>query len=150
MEELFIMTPPPCSSITGISYFMDNQTPLKLVSTTSSKTSSVVRISRAIMPPTPALLKAISNRPYPFTVWFTMFSTCEAIRTSVWTNIASPPAFFIISTVSIPSFSLRLATTTLAPLSPNLIAVARPMPELPPVTSATLPANVFIFSLLFD
>jgi hypothetical protein len=29
------------------------------------------------------------------------------------------------------------------------MAVARPMPELPPVTSATFPAKVFILGLLF-
>jgi hypothetical protein len=29
-----------------------------------------------------------------------------------------------------------------------LMAVARPMPELPPVTSATFPASVFILDLL--
>src|SRR5581483_8003966 len=39
------------------------------------------------------------------------------------------------------SASLRSTITTVAPSRPNNSAVARPMPEAPPVISAILPAN---------
>jgi hypothetical protein len=44
--------------------------------------------------------------------------------------------------VAVPSVdSLMSAMTTAAPASANARAVAKPMPELPPVTSATCPAK---------
>src|SRR6266496_1115992 len=39
---------------------------------------------------------------------------------------------------------LRLPITTRAPSRPNASAVARPIPEPPPVTNATLPSNSFM------
>src|ERR1700761_3670976 len=41
-------------------------------------------------------------------------------------------------TVSIPLSTSRAAITTFAPSFANPIAIARPIPELPPVTNATL------------
>src|SRR5512132_1587731 len=42
------------------------------------------------------------------------------------------------------STSVRAATTTLAPLDARPRQMARPMPRLPPVTSATLSCNVIM------
>src|SRR5262245_38386504 len=47
-------------------------------------------------------------------------------------------------TTSAPSCSRRPETTTLAPARANPKADALPMPEVPPVTSATLPVNVLL------
>src|SRR6516225_3542410 len=45
------------------------------------------------------------------------------------------------ATDSAPSASRRPATTTFAPRSANAIAVARPMPEVPPVIRITFSVN---------
>src|SRR5215471_2123688 len=55
--------------------------------------------------------------------------------------MASPPAAVMSRTVSSPSAPWTSATTTLAPSRAKICAVARPMPELPPVTKATFPAT---------
>ncbi len=70
-------------------------------------------------------------------------------RTSVFTNRPSPPAARTSSTVSLPSRSRRPATTTLAPAFAKSTAVSRPMPDVPPVTSPTLPSNSVCHSFSF-
>ena len=88
-----------------------------------------------------ALLNAQSRRPNTSTVRATSRSTSADLDTSVGTKIALPPAAVISSTVCVPICSPRAAITTLAPPLANARAVALPMPELPPVTNATLPAK---------
>src|SRR5207253_10446677 len=65
--------------------------------------------------------------------------------TSARTNAASPPSFLISATTCAPSFSRRPVKTTLAPARENSIAVVLPIPDVPPVTSATLSENFFVF-----
>src|SRR5579871_4120774 len=55
--------------------------------------------------------------------------------------MASPPAFLTPSTTFGPFSSSTSVTTTEAPSSASNSAIARPMPDAPPVTSATLPAT---------
>src|ERR1700761_7085667 len=68
-------------------------------------------------------------------------------ETSVGMKTALPPACLISSTVSSPGCCLRAAMATAAPSLANAIAVALPIPELPPVTIATLSTKRFIRSL---
>src|SRR5205807_3965326 len=67
--------------------------------------------------------------------------TSASFDTSARTNVASPPARLISPTTDWPSSTRRPETTTLAPALANAIAVAWPMPLVPPVTSATLFLN---------
>src|SRR3954464_3529143 len=62
------------------------------------------------------------------------------------TAAASPPFALIPLTTSSQAGSLRLETTTLAPCAAICSQIARPMPRLPPVTTATLPvrSNIFV------
>ena len=62
----------------------------------------------------------------------------DSIDTSVRTKRARPPASVINETVLRPPSELMSATTTFAPSSAKSRQVARPMPEPPPVTMATL------------
>src|SRR5215510_11583231 len=57
-------------------------------------------------------------------------------------NVASPPAFVIKRTVSCPPSLITSDATTLALSRANANAVARPIPEPAPVTSATFSANL--------
>src|SRR5436190_10361825 len=94
---------------------------------------------------TPALLNATSRRPNLSTVKSTIAFTSASLAISARTNAASPPSFLISSTTCAPAFSRRPVRTTLAPAHANSIAVVLPMPEVPPVTSATLPENLLLF-----
>src|SRR5215510_14722328 len=67
--------------------------------------------------------------------------TSTAWDTSVLTKMASPPFSVIIWTVCCPPSSFISATTSFAPSRANVRAVARPIPEAPPVTNATLPST---------
>lgn len=67
-----------------------------------------------------------------------MRATSAESVTSATTALAEPP---ISCTAEASRRSSRPATTTVAPSAANAFAVARPMPELPPVTRTILPAN---------
>src|SRR5271170_7343287 len=141
---LTIAPPPPCLSICRISYFKHNHTPLRLMLMTRSQSSSDWLMIAAVLPSIPALLNATSSLPNFSTAFFTRFSTSEAFDTSVFTNKASPPAARTNSTLSFPSVSRLPATTTFAPAFAKSIAVSRPIPDVPPVTSAVLPSNSLV------
>src|SRR5471030_1113977 len=55
------------------------------------------------------------------------------------TAVASPPLALMPFTTSSHAGSLRLETTTLAPWAAICSQIERPIPRLPPVTTATLP-----------
>jgi hypothetical protein len=61
--------------------------------------------------------------------------------TSVCTKMDSPPSRLIRFTVSRPAGSIS-PMTTFATLCAKSSAAARPIPRLPPLTSATLPAKL--------
>src|SRR5262249_33657245 len=64
-----------------------------------------------------------------------------ALDTSVLTKVASPPFSVIIWTVCCPPSSFISAMISFAPSRANVRAMARPIPEAPPVTNATLPST---------
>src|SRR3954454_20407488 len=59
-----------------------------------------------------------------------------------------PAAYLVNSVPADVSTSVRDATTTLAPCRAKPRHIARPMPRLPPVTSATLSRNVTALSVV--
>src|SRR5688572_3298124 len=63
------------------------------------------------------------------------------------TAAASPPLALMPFTTSSQAGSLRLETTTLAPCAAICSQIERPMPRLPPVTTATLPERSNIIEL---
>ncbi len=89
----------------------------------------------------PALLCTTSMPPYSAAAAANIASSERGSVTSVRTNIAVPPASWIMPTVSLPPASSMSATTTDAPSAANASAVARPIPEPAPVTTATFPCT---------
>src|SRR6266550_4967924 len=75
----------------------------------------------------------------------TIALTSASFATSARMNAAVPPSCWISATTLAPSFSRRPVRTTLAPARANSIAVVLPIPDVPPVTSATLSENFFVF-----
>lgn len=92
-------------------------------------------------PSIPALLNAQSSLPYTSTARPTIASTSARFETSARANVAAPPAAATCLVVSWPPASVTSATTTLASSHAKISAAARPIPDPPPVTSATFPAT---------
>uniref|UniRef100_A0A2H1WMT1 SFRICE_032792 n=1 Tax=Spodoptera frugiperda TaxID=7108 RepID=A0A2H1WMT1_SPOFR len=87
-----------------------------------------------VVPPIPALFTKISTFPKRFMVSSIILLASSSLDTSA-AIIKGSPHFF----ATLFNFSWFLPTnTTLAPSSANLMAVAAPIPELAPVTIATL------------
>src|SRR5947207_13919153 len=66
------------------------------------------------------------------------------------TAVASPPLALMPFTTSSHAGSLRLETMTLAPCAAICSQIERPMPRLPPVTTATLPERSNIIELVIS
>src|SRR5262252_974569 len=85
-----------------------------------------------------------SSRPWRLTVALISESTWSQRPTSVFWNEAAPPARVMTSSVDSPpstGSSVMSAMTTLAPSAAKPMAIARPIPELAPVTTAIFPAS---------
>jgi hypothetical protein len=132
-----MIDPPPTLSISGISYFIERNIPFRLTASTESHVDSSVSATGLPNASIPALLNATSSLPKAATVCDTAFAQSSAFETSVLMKMASPPALRISSATLCPSSCLREAIATFAPSFAKSKAVVRPIPELPPVTSAT-------------
>src|SRR3954470_16656942 len=141
-EEVFTIAPPPCSSMSGISCFMQTKTPRRLVVTTRSKSASVMSAMGVGRSSTPALLKAMSSRPKRATVLSSASPTWSLLVTSQAMARAVPPSCSICSAVACAACWFKSTATTSAPSWAKATAVALPMPEPAPVTNATLPENL--------
>src|SRR5215211_1007791 len=141
-EELFTIAPPPCSSISGISYFIHKNMLRRLMAMIRSHSSSVTSTVTLGFCSAPALLNATSRRPNASTAWFSAACTSWDRVTSQRTVRARPPSSSIIRAVSLLPSSDTSASTTLAPSRAKASAVVRPMPLPAPVTKATLPAKL--------
>jgi hypothetical protein len=84
------------------------------------------------------LLTSTSQRPKrSYTV---SISRSQSAQRPAWNSTGSavrPVAALISAAAAVQLPSLRLAITTSAPASAKPAAMARPMPRLPPVTTAT-------------
>ena len=89
----------------------------------------------------PALLCTMSTPPCSASAAANIASSERGSVTSVRVNDAVPPTSCTSPTVSSPPTSSTSATTTRCPRFANASAVARPMPDPAPVTTATLPRS---------
>ena len=122
----------------GRAALQQRYTEVRLTSCTRRHASrSVSRIESSSGGLIPALLNAMSSLPYFSTAVAKSRSTSSLLATSVCTYV--PPTSAASAS---PASSLRSATTTVAPSCANRRTVANPMPEQPPVTTATLPSSL--------
>uniref|UniRef100_J3LU13 Uncharacterized protein n=1 Tax=Oryza brachyantha TaxID=4533 RepID=J3LU13_ORYBR len=129
--------------MTRAACFIPWNTPTRLMSITFlNSAKSTFRISVILLPVMPALLTMISRVPNFSAVASTARLTSSSTVTSQWRNKAcwSPPRE---SQSFWPASSLMSAIQTFAPCSLKRRTIASPIPEAPPVTSATLPSNLF-------
>jgi hypothetical protein len=92
----------------------------------------------------------MSGSPYHLTAASAAARSAPRSARSAGTAAASTPAAASSATAAASGASRRATTTTLAPARPRASAMARPIPEPPPVTSATRPASEKILSRYVD
>src|SRR6266567_3294855 len=124
----------------GSAFWIVKYAPLTLMSNCSSYRLSGVSASGANFA-TPAFTNSTSIFPSFCETSAYSLSTSVSLATSACT--ATTP-FPIVLTASSSVFLLRPEMATLAPSSCKRLAVASPMPLLPPVTTATFPSSLFM------
>ena len=97
---------------------------------------------------TPALLTKISIVPKVSNVLAMTALHCALSEISQGTASASPPAALILLATASSCSTRRAEITTFAPSFAKSSAAQAPMPEFPPVITATFPSNLPMFSLL--
>jgi hypothetical protein len=105
----------------------------------SQRSGSIMR--RSLPSEAPALLTRMSTGANTLSARAKMWSTPSGVATSASTAIAVPPASSIPLATDSARSPYRSATTTVAPSRAKSSAVARPIPEPPPVTTATVLAR---------
>src|SRR6201996_4443124 len=113
---------------------------------TSNIASKLPRDSSGVgvKPKIPALLTRMSTS----SASSASAATASKSARSAATKRALPPAPSISATVSAPRAASRPLITTSAPSPASCFATSRPMPEVPPVTSAFLPSSSIVLLLL--
>src|SRR2546430_1618330 len=136
MEEIAIRLPPRRPIMAGMNARNVRKTPSRSVATVSRQSSSVISCSGCVGPATPALATTARTGPSA-SAPAAIAATDASSRTSQASGSAVPPAFPAASTVSARlAGSLALAATVNPPAA-SATAIARPMPRLAPVTTAT-------------
>ena len=133
------MLPPPLAAITGITCLENRNSPFNPTSRTKSHSFSV-RSAMVFLTVTPALLCRISILPYLATMASTVFFTCSSLVTSHWKKAASRPASRSSFAFSSP-LGLISTIAIFAPYADKSSHTPSPIPELPPVITATFPVR---------
>jgi hypothetical protein len=132
---------PPCSCIACTKHSRAiRKPPVRLVATTASQPLALIVAAGAMYWP-PALLTSASMRPWRASTVATACLTASSSRMSQARLSARPPSARISSAVACSLAASRPSSTGVAPSAASSWAVQRPMPEPPPVTTTTWPAN---------
>ena len=140
IEAILMMTPPPEFRIAAIACCVPKRTPRTLTSTTRSQRagSSSGNTSRGVIPAStmPALFTRMSSRPKDAHTSSMILRMPSSFATSPGITPARPPSCSMTRTLSSASPSSMSLTATVAPSRASRRAVARPIPDPEPVTSA--------------
>src|SRR6516164_5420803 len=146
IEAVLQIAPRACLSAAAAAWAQRNG-PTRLVlrivdqkfSVSASRSANGIGVAVAGVP---ALLTRKSSRPSPSTAPATMRSACPGCATSPGAAMIRHPCAFRRSTSRAPRGSSgRWLSATAAPLRAKASAVASPMPEAAPVTSAAFPVR---------
>src|SRR5262245_7987531 len=131
-----MIAPPPRWAMTGMTARAARNVPVRLMPMTRLHAAGSVSVAEP-NDSTPAAVIRMSMPPNSATARAAIASTCAGSDTSTASAAARPPAAEI-SPATAPALPASMsATRTHAPSLANRIAAARPMPEPPPVTTAT-------------
>src|SRR6516225_11933843 len=141
-----MMEPPPTRRIAGSTARDIKNGPFRFVARTRSHSSSLI-LSTVETLSAPALFTRTSIRPKAFSVSSAALRPSSSRVTSAARAMASPPTSLISFTTPSRDSRRRPKTATLAPPAARPKAIARPIPDPPPVTIVTLPFNRVTISL---
>src|SRR6059036_264701 len=134
-----------CSTIHRLAARVRRNVPRRFTASTRSHTIGSRSHTRPIAP-VPAELRRMSSRPKRATVSATARSQSPASLTSpAMVASASRPS---AAAVSSRRSGLWPKTATRAPAATQAAAAARPIPDAPPLSSATLPAKLQVMSAM--
>ena len=133
-EEIVITRPQPASRMPGRQARMVRKAPSRLVAIMLRQNSSDI-LWKARPSATPALAMQIWTGPRASTAAAILASTSASSRTSIARPNRPSPA------TSSSTSCRRPVIVTCTPCAANALAMARPMPVPPPVTSACFPAS---------
>src|SRR6516225_8783881 len=131
-----MIAPPPRRAMAGMTALAARNVPLRLMPMTRFQASRSVSVAEP-NDSTPAAVIRMSMPPNSATARAAIASTCTGSDTSTAIAAARPPAAEISPATAAAWPASMSATRTQAPSLANRIAAARPMPEPPPVTTAT-------------
>src|SRR6266571_4482205 len=135
VDPMRMIVPSLCSS--GIADWIVKSTPLRLIPTILSNCSSVI-LPRGACSSATALAMTVSSLPC---LAFTSLSSAS-ISVRLDASALAPKLRGPISSTALSSRSCwRPVTTTVAPCATNSLAIAKPIPVVPPVTTATFPSS---------
>ena len=135
-----MIRPHPEAVIDGSARRVAQNAELRIQSDASVHASSERSATRAKRLEPPALLTRMSTEPYVATAASISASVSALLRASArWKVTAGPP--LISSSALAPFSALVPLMTTLAPAPTNASAIPRPIPRLPPVTTAVFPSS---------
>src|SRR3954465_7975904 len=138
-EETFTIEPPPVLRIARTPSRVRRKPPSRLTAMTRRHSASVVS-SSGLAKEMPALLTRTSSRPNASSTRRSAPAHEASSLTSWRRKIASPPPRAMAAATSSPDGSRSVATPP-APSLAKRIAVALPIPDAAPVTSAVLPRS---------
>src|SRR5829696_1359296 len=141
MEAVMRIEPASAFLRCGTAWWMVRYVPRRFTAMVASHSSGCSSSMGAQTPLMPALANTMSRRPKARTVSSTALCISSELATSATSGSALPPARSMSAAASRISDSVWLRTPTRAPSRAKRTAVARPMPDPAPVTSATLPSN---------
>src|SRR6266545_7066718 len=137
-DAVLMIEPLPCRCMCGIAYLQQRNTLVVFTLSTRSQASRpVIRIESSSGGEMPALLNAMSTRPYRSATPSNKARTDASSLTSHAQN--SPPTS---AAAAFPASSAMSTQTSRAPSAANRRTVASPIPLPAPVTTATRPSSL--------
>ena len=138
---MLMIEPPPVNFIARMAARKVKKTPSRLTAMTLCQPSSEYSALEFASPPMPALQTAMSTRPRLATTSPIAASTRALSATSTTTPCARKPRWAMLLTVWSTASWSRSQMDTSAPDRAIVWAQASPMPEAPPVMTATFPSR---------
>ena len=143
------MDPAPLGIMTRAECLTERKEPIRLRSTVARTPSTSASTMAPMWCEPPAQAKVTSSVPVTASAVSTAAAICSSMVTSatMWRTEAPGTAASIWATAPSSFSAVRPQMVTAAPSSANRVAVARPMPEPPPVMRALLPVKLMVMGL---
>jgi hypothetical protein len=142
MDDTNTIAPPPCAAIIGSALRASRQAPMRLVSSTFCQVSSLSSLTAHQIPASrPHWRRTISIRSKRDSVSKISLRQPSSRPTCAEMAAARAPLAMSSAHTALHASALRDETTTAASKRASRRTVARPIPQVEPVTTAALPCS---------